>query len=69
MVIHHVLIGLGLKKQNLRNRAMKYMMSLKRGSGIYTPSGSVPSNQMTIQPVAPRIGLPRLSRQPLKFNY
>ena len=70
MVRHHVLIGLGLKKQNFRNRAIHYMMNNKRGSGMYNlKNGSVSSNQMTIQPVAPRMGLPRLSRQPLKFNY
>jgi len=69
MVRHHVLIGLGFKKQNFRNRALKYMLSSKRGSGFYTPSSSVPSNQMTIQPVAPSMALPKLTRQPLKFNY
>ena len=69
MVKHHVLIGLGFKKQNFRNRGLKYMMSSKRGSGFYTPSASVPLNQMTIQPVAPSIALQKLTRQPLKFNY
>ena len=69
MVRQLVLIGLGFKKQNFRNRGLKYMRSSKRGSGFYTPSASVPSNQMTIQPVAPSMALPRLSRQPLKFNY
>ncbi len=79
MVRHHVLIGLGFKKQHFRNRALHYM--LNRGSGFYTHSGSVrlgetqnrsavvPSNQMTIKPVAPQITLPKLTRQPLKFNY
>ena len=69
MVKHHVLIGLGFKKQNFKNRALKYMMNLKQGSGFRTPRGSVPSNQMTIMPVAPSMALPRLTRQPLKFNY
>ena len=69
MVRHHILIGLGLKKHNFRNRALHYMMQNKRGMGLYTQSGSVPSHQMTIQPVAPTHLLPRLSRQPLKFNY
>ena len=70
MVRHHVLIGLGFKTQNFRNRALKYMMQNKRGSGMHgVKNGSVPSNQMTIMPVAPKMGLPRLSRQPLKFNY
>ena len=67
MVRHHVLIGLGFKKQHFRNRALHYM--LNRGSGFYTHSGSVPSNQMTIKPVAPQIAIPKLTRQPLKFNY
>ena len=69
MVRQHILIGLGFKKQNFRNRALKYMMNLKQGSGFHTPRGSVPSNQMTIMPVAPSMALPRLTRQPLKFNY
>ena len=68
MVRHHVLIGLGFKKQNFRNRGLKYMLSSKRGSGFHTPSSSVPSNQMTIQPVAPSMALPKLTRQPLKFK-
>ena len=67
MVRHHVLIGLGFKKQHFRNRAIHYM--LNRGSGFYVNLGSVPSNQMTIKPVAPQITLPKLTRQPLKFNY
>ncbi len=68
MVRHHVLIGLGFKKQHFRNRAIHYM--LNRGSEMHNvKNGSVPSNQMTIMPVAPKMGLPRLSRQPLKFNY
>ena len=69
MVKHHVLIGLGFKKQNFRNRALKYMLSSKRGSGVRVHNASIPSNQMTIMPVAPSLTLPRLSRQPLKFNY
>ena len=67
MVRHHVLIGLGFKKQHFRNRALHYM--LNRGSGFYVNNGSVPSNQMTIKPVAPQITIPKLTRQPLKFNY
>ena len=69
MVKHHVLIGLGFRKQNFRNRALKYMLSSKRGSGVRVQNASIPSNQMTIMPVAPSMTLPRLSRQPLKFNY
>ena len=34
MVRHHVLIGLGFKRQNFRNRALKYMIDHKiMGSG------------------------------------
>ena len=64
MVKHHILIGLGFKKQNFRNRALQYMFNnKKRGSAI-------PHNQMTIQPYsrpAPKIG--GAVRRPLKFNY
>ena len=63
MVKHHILIGLGFKKQNFRNRGFRYMLSSKRGSAL-------PQNQMTIQPVsrpAPHIG--GAIRRPLKFNY
>ena len=67
MVRHHVIIGLGFKKQHFRNRALHYM--LNRGLGFYVNHGSVPSNQMTIKPVAPQITLPKLTRQPLKFNF
>ena len=70
MVRHHVLIGLGFKRQNFRNRAIHYMMQTKRGSGMPNwKNYSIPSDQMTIKPVEPKMGLPRLSRQPLKFNY
>ena len=35
MVRHHVLIGLGLKRKNFRNRALKYLMDKKIfGSGM-----------------------------------
>ena len=68
MVRHHILVGLGLKKHNFRNRALHYMMN--RGSGMPNwKNGSVPSYQMTVMPAEPKVGLPRLSRQPLKFNY
>ncbi len=37
MVRHHVLIGLGFKRQNFRNRALKYMMDRQIiGSGFST---------------------------------
>ena len=70
MVRHHILVGLGLKRQNFRNRAIHFMMQNKKGSGMYNwKNGTVPSNQMTIMPVEPSRSLPRVSRQPLKFNY
>jgi hypothetical protein len=65
MVKHHILIGLGFKKQNFRNRGLQYMLNHRnRGS-------TLPSNQMTIMPVtrpAPHIG-GVIGRRPLKFNY
>jgi len=64
MVKHHILIGLGFKKQNFRNRGLKHMLNQRRGSAL-------PSNQMTIMPVtrpAPQIG-GVIGRRPLKFNY
>ena len=69
MVRHHILVGLGFKKQNFRNRVLHYMLNKKHGSGFYAHNGSVPSNQMTIMPVGPSKSLPKISRQPLKFNY
>ena len=65
MVRHHVLIGLGFKRQNFRNRALKYMLDKKIiGSGF--------SMQPAVMPVdRPQIGrgpLP-IRRAPLKFNY
>jgi hypothetical protein len=64
MVKHHILIGLGLKKQNFRNRGLQYMLNKnKRGS-------SIPQNQMTIMPVArPALKIGGAVRRPLKFNY
>jgi hypothetical protein len=64
MVKHHILIGLGFKKQNFRNRGIKYMLNSQRGSAL-------PQNQMTIQPYVrpfPQVG-GASSRRPLKFNY
>ena len=65
MVKHHILIGLGFKKQNFRNRGLHYMLNhSKRGSAL-------PQNQMTIMPVTrppPNIG-GVIARRPLKFNY
>jgi hypothetical protein len=67
MVKHHVLIGLGFKKQNFRNRGLKHM--LNRASKVFMGS-AIPSNQMTIMPVSR--SPPSFSgtgRRPLKFNY
>ena len=65
MVRHHVLIGLGFKRQNFRNRALKYMMDHKiMGSGFSMQPAVMPVNR-------PQIGrgpLP-VHRAPLKFNY
>ena len=84
MVRHHVLIGLGFKRQNFRNRALKYLMDRNIiGSGmrpaVMPPSFSRPaigSGSMTARPaVEPSyrsaVMPPSYSRQraPLKFNY
>ncbi len=65
MVRHHVLIGLGFKRQNFRNRALKYMIDRKIiGSGFSMQPAVMPVNR-------PQIGrrpLP-VHRAPLKFNY
>ena len=70
MVKHHVLIGLGFKKQNFRNRGLNYM--LKRASPAISQfiGGAFGQDKMTIMPVnrpPPQIG--GASRRPLKFNY
>ena len=66
MVRHHVLIGLGFKRQNFRNRALKYMVDKKiMGSGFSMQPAVMPVNR-------PQIGrgpLPAVVRAPLKFNY
>ncbi len=62
MVRHHVLIGLGLKRQNFRNRALKYMVDHKIiGSGMTTMRPAV------MPVVRPQIGSGQ--RLALKFNY
>ena len=65
MVRHHVLIDLGFKRQNFRNRALKYMMDRQIiGSGFSMQPAVMPVNR-------PQIGrgpLP-VHRAPLKFNY
>ena len=68
MVKHHVLIGLGLKRQNFRNRALKYMVDRNIiGSSLNTMRLAVmpPSYQ---RPTVGRGPLP-VARAPLKFNY
>ena len=71
MVKHHVLIGLGIKKQNFRNRGLNYM--LKRASPVISQFIGVAFGQdrMTIMPVnrppPPQVG--SAVRRPLKFNY
>ena len=83
MVRHHVLIGLGLKRKKIRNRALKYLMDRKIiGSGmrpaVMSPSLSRPAigSGETMRPaVEPSyrsaVMPPSYSRQraPLKFNY
>ena len=66
MVRHHVLIGLGFKRQNFRNRALKYMMDKKiMGSGFSMQPAVMPVNR----PQIGRGSLPAVVRAPLKFNY
>ena len=64
MVRQHVLIGLGFKKQNFRNRALRYMMDkTTKGRGASTMRPAVmPSTYRT--PSASSA-----TRRPLKFNY
>ena len=70
MVKHHILIGLGFKK-NSRNRALNYMMNRGKKAAYHILGSALPQNQMTIMPVtrpAPHIG-GVIGRRPLKFNY
>ena len=68
MVRHHVLIGLGFKKQNFRNRALQYMMDRNMGRGTATmrPAVMPPSYS---RPTVGRGPLPAGVRAPLNFNY
>ena len=70
MVKHHILIGLGFKKQNFRNRGLRHMLD-RAGKAVSRVVGSaLPRNQMSIQPVSrplPKVG--GAARRPLKFNY
>ena len=73
MVRHHVLIGLGFKRQNFRNRALKYMIDKNIiGSGIRTMKPDV--MRPAVMPSTyrrPQTGSGPLAvaRTPLKFNY
>ena len=67
MVRHHVLIGLGFKRQNFRNRALKYMVDKKIiGSGYPMQLAVMPPSYS--RPQIGRGPLP-VARAPLKFNY
>ena len=68
MVRQHVLIGLGFKKQNFRNRALRYMMDkTTKGRGASTMRPAV----MPMPSSVPRLGhgATPATRRPLKFNY
>ena len=68
MVRQHVLIGLGFKKQNFRNRALRYMMDkTTKGRGASTMRPAV----MPMPSSLPRLGQGAMptTRRPLKFNY
>jgi hypothetical protein len=78
MVRHHVLIGLGFKRQNFRNRALKYLMDRKilgRGSMTMRPAVMPPSlsrpTKGSGETMRPAVMPPSYSRPraPLKFNY
>ena len=69
MVKHHVLIGLGFRKKNFRNRGLQHMLKLAGEAVSRVVGSALPQNQMTIQPYsrpAPSFGS---GRRPLKFNY
>ena len=70
MVKHHVLIGLGFKKHNFRNRGLHHL--LKRASPIMAQfvGSALPQDRMTIMPVSrPPPSFSGSGRRPLKFNY
>ncbi len=67
MVRHHVLIGLGFKRQNFRNRALKYMVDKKIiGSDMTMRPAVMPSTYRRPQTGS---GPFPVHRAPLKFNY
>ena len=69
MVRHHVLIGLGFKKQNFRSRALQYMIDRNiPGSGATTMRPAVMPSSYS-RPTVGRGPLPAVARAPLKFNY
>ena len=70
MVKHHILIGLGFKK-NSKNRALNYMMNRGKKAAYHILGSALPPNQMTIMPVnrsPPKFG-GAVARRPLKFNF
>ena len=72
MVKHHVLIGLGFKKKNFRNRGVQYMIKRAGKAVSNFMGGAFPKDQMTIQPYQrplPKMGGVVVARHPLKFNY
>ena len=83
MVRHHVLIGLGFKRINFRNRALKYLMDRKiigRGMrpAVMSPSLSRPTRgsgetmRPAVEPPMRSMVMPpsySRPRAPLKFNY
>ena len=78
MVRHHVLIGLGFKRQNFRNRALKYLIDNKIiGSGTNRMRLAVMPTMTAKPAVMPSTytrpttgsGPFAVARVPLKFNY
>ena len=67
MVKHHILIGLGFKKSNFRNRGLQHMLNR---AGKVIMGSALPQSQMTIQPYSrPALSFNGAGRRPLKFNY
>ena len=69
MVKHHVLIGLGFKKQNFRNRGVQYMVKRAGKAVSYFMGGAAP--HMTIQPYQrplPKMGGVVVARRSLKLT-
>ena len=48
MVKQHILIGLGFKKQNFRNRALQYMMNRGKKAVSNIVGSALPPDRMTI---------------------